>query len=203
MAFAYEQKPLVGIVYNPFTQHLYTAIKGQGAYLTAPKIPSSFPAEGQKVESTYEKRKLPLLSPPQPLPALSSAIVAVEYGNERHGNNWDCKISTFSALGRDKGIDGAMVQSVRSLGSAALNLCSVARGDIDIYWEGGCWAWDVAAGWVVLEEAGGMVVGGNKDEWTPQVDGRRYLALRAGAGKEIVEEFWTKIKGKLEYEDTD
>ncbi|KAL8867774.1 MAG: hypothetical protein Q9174_005444 [Haloplaca sp. 1 TL-2023] len=194
MAFAYQQKPLVGVVYNPFTQHLYTAIRGQGAYLTAPKIPSSFPTEGQKVDSLYEKRKLPLVSPPRPLPDLSSAIVAVEYGNERHGNNWDCKISTFSALGRDKSIDGAMVQSVRSLGSAALNLCSVARGDIDVYWEGGCWAWDVAAGWVVLEEAGGMVVGGNKDEWTPQVDGRRYLALRAGAGKEIVEEFWAKIK---------
>ncbi|KAL8957946.1 MAG: hypothetical protein Q9183_005937, partial [Haloplaca sp. 2 TL-2023] len=89
MAFAYQQKPLVGVVYNPFTQHLYTAIKGQGAHLAAPKIPSSFPTEGQKVESTYEKRKLPLVSPPRPLPDLSSAIVAVEYGNERHGNNWD------------------------------------------------------------------------------------------------------------------
>lgn len=191
------------MVYNPFTQHLYTAIKGQGAFLTAPKNPSSFPTEGQEVESVYERRKLPLRSPPPPLPDLSNALVAVEYGNERHGNNWDCKIGTFSALGGDQSINGAMVQSVRSLGSAALNMCSVARGDIDIYWEGGCWAWDVAAGWIVVEEAGGMVVGGNKGEWTPKVDGRRYLVLRAGAGKEVVQEFWSKIKGKLEYEDTD
>ncbi|KAL9592618.1 MAG: hypothetical protein Q9179_006533 [Wetmoreana sp. 5 TL-2023] len=203
LAFAHQQKPLVGVVYNPFTQHLYTAVKGQGAFLTAPKIPSSFPAAGQKVESTYEKRKLPLRSPPPPLPDLSNAIVAVEYGNERAGSNWDCKIGTFSALGRDKSIDGAMVQSVRSMGSAALNMCSVARGDIDLYWEGGCWAWDVAAGWVVVEEAGGMVVGGNKGEWTPKVDGRRYLVLRAGAGKEVVEEFWSKVNGELVYEDTD
>ncbi|KAI4252546.1 MAG: hypothetical protein LQ352_004240 [Teloschistes flavicans] len=194
LAFAHKQKPLVGVVYNPFTQHLYTAIKGQGAFLTAPKIPSSFPAPGQRVESIYERRKLPLRSPPPPLPDLSSALVAVEYGNERHGNNWDCKIGTFSALGRDKSIDGAMVQSIRSLGSAALNMCSVARGDLDVYWEGGCWPWDVAAGWVIVEESGGMVVGGSKGEWSPKVDGRRYLVLRAGAGREVVDEFWSKVK---------
>ncbi|KAL8752487.1 MAG: hypothetical protein Q9184_005721 [Pyrenodesmia sp. 2 TL-2023] len=203
LAFAHQQKPLVGVVYNPFTQHLYTAIQGQGAYLTAPKIPSSFPSEGEKVESTYERRRLPLRSPPPPLPDLSSAQIAVEYGNERNGDNWDTKINTFSALGRAKSLDGAMVQSVRSLGSAALNMCSVARGDIDVYWEGGCWAWDVAAGWVVVEEAGGLVVGGNRGEWAPKVDGRRYLVLRAGAGKELVEEFWGKIQGKLVYDDTD
>ncbi|KAL9010047.1 MAG: hypothetical protein Q9173_004979 [Seirophora scorigena] len=203
LAFAHKQKPLVGVVYNPFTQHLYTAIKGHGAYLTSPKIPSSFPDEDVKFESQYDKRRLPLRSPPASLLDLSHALVAVEYGNERHGNNWDCKISTFSALGRDKSIDGAMVQSVRSLGSAELNMCSVARGDIDVYWEGGCWAWDVAAGWVIVEEAGGMVVGGNKGEWTPKVDGRRYLVLRAGAGKAVVEEFWAKIQGKLIYKDTD
>ncbi|KAL8707683.1 MAG: hypothetical protein Q9220_007345 [cf. Caloplaca sp. 1 TL-2023] len=193
MAFVYDLKPVVGVVYNPFTQHLYTAIKGQGAFLTAPTIPSSFPTAGQQVKSTYEKRKLPLRSPPAPLPDLSHALVAVEYGNERNGNNWDCKTGTFSALGRDKSVDdGAMVQSVRSLGSAALNMCSVARGDLDVYWEGGCWAWDVAAGWVIVEEAGGMVVGGNRGEWKPKIDGRRYLVLRSGAGKRVVEEFWAK-----------
>ncbi|KAL8725245.1 MAG: hypothetical protein Q9166_007484 [cf. Caloplaca sp. 2 TL-2023] len=195
MAFVVGFKPVVGVVYNPFTQHLYTAIRGQGAFLTAPKIPSSFPSAGNKVESMYEKRKLPLRSPPAPLPDLSHALVAIEYGNERSGNNWECKIATFNALGRSKSENnGAMVQSVRSLGSAALNCCAVARGDVDVYWEGGCWAWDVAAGWIIVEEAGGMVVGGNKGEWMPKIDGRRYLVLRAGAGKEVVGEFWSKIQ---------
>lgn len=93
-----------------------------------------------------------------------------------------------------------MVHSLRSLGSAALNLCAVAAGGIDVYWEGGCWAWDVCAGWVVLEESGGKVVGGNKDEWTPEVDGRRYLAVRGGDGQEeLIKEFWNNIVGKLEY----
>ncbi|KAI4213193.1 MAG: hypothetical protein LQ351_004139 [Letrouitia transgressa] len=214
MAFAHKQRALVGVVYNPFTQHLYSAIRGHGAFFTAPSIPTSHPPTNissmsdadvgeYKVEATYERRKLPIQSPPPQLSNLSQAIVAVEWGNERSGPNWECKTATFAALAGDSSTNGAMVHSIRSLGSAALNLCAVARGDIDVYWEGGCWAWDWAAGWVILEEAGGTVVGGNKGEGEPKVDARRYLGLRAGAGKEIVEEFWSKIKGKLEYEDTD
>ena len=155
------------------------------------------------MESVYERRKLPLRSPAPPLQNLSHAIIAVEWGNERSGSNWECKTKTFEALAGDASTKGAMVHSLRSLGSAALNMCSVARGDVDLYWEGGCWAWDVAAGWVVVEEAGGTVVGGNKGEWKPKVDSRRYLALRAGAGTDVVNEFWGKVVARLEYEDTD
>lgn len=87
-----------------------------------------------------------------------------------------------------------MVHSIRSLGSAALNLCAVAAGFQDLYWEGGCWAWDVCAGWVILTEAGGMMVDGNPGNWEPEVEGRTYLAVRKGEGqKKIVEEFWSVI----------
>lgn len=34
---------------------------------------------------------------------------------------------------------GGMVHGVRSLGSATLDLCYVAMGGFDIWWEGGCW----------------------------------------------------------------
>jgi len=197
LAFAHNRKPLVGIVYNPFTQHLYSAIKGRGVFLTAPSIPTSHPAPGAKVESTYTKSRLPLRSPPPPLASLSQALVAIEWGNERSGSNFETKLSTFAALTSS---EGGMVHSLRSLGSAALNMCAVARGDLDIYWEGGCWAWDVAAGWVIVEEAGGMVVGGNQGEWEPEVDGRRYLVVRGGVGKGVVEQFWGFVKGKLVYE---
>lgn len=36
-----------------------------------------------------------------------------------------------------------MVHSLRSVGSAALNICFVASGSLDMYWEIGCWPWDV------------------------------------------------------------
>ncbi|KLU85939.1 hypothetical protein MAPG_04958 [Magnaporthiopsis poae ATCC 64411] len=44
---------------------------------------------------------------------------------------------------------GRMCHSLRSMGSAALNLCAVAAGQLDAYWEGGCYAWDVAPGWSI------------------------------------------------------
>lgn len=96
-----------------------------------------------------------------------------------------------------------MVHSARALGSAALNLCGVASGELDLYWEGGCWAWDVCAGWVILGEAGGMVVDGNSGVWEQRgvsVDHRRYLAVRGGEGQRgVVEEFWGMVVGEMDY----
>lgn len=186
LAFCFDQKPLVGIVYNPFTSNLYSAIKGHGSFLN-------------------QTTRLPLKRPsPEPLRGLRNALVAVEWGSDRGGNNWAVKLDTFKNLG---GEDGAMVHSMRSLGSAALNFCGVASGALDVYWEAGCWAWDVAAGWVILEEAGGLVADANPGGWEPRVDGRRYMAVRAlgkseegKSQREIVEEFWGNVAGRFEYE---
>lgn len=48
--------------------------------------------------------------------------------------------------------------SIRRLGSAALNLCYLACGRLDAYWASSVHAWDVAAGALILREAGGDVV---------------------------------------------
>ena len=92
-----------------------------------------------------------------------------------------------------------MVHGLRSFGSAALNLCGVASGGLDVYWEAGCWAWDVCAGWVILKETGGIMVDANPGNWEPKVEGRRYLAVRGGEGqKRVVEEFWGMVEGRFE-----
>jgi len=52
---------------------------------------------------------------------------------------------------------GGMVHGVRSLGSAALDMVYVATGAVDVFWEAGCWEWDIAAGTCILQEAGGFV----------------------------------------------
>ena len=49
----------------------------------------------------------------------------------------------------------ATTRGMRRLGSAALDLCYVASGRIDGYYERGIWPWDLAAGSVIVEEAGG------------------------------------------------
>lgn len=50
-----------------------------------------------------------------------------------------------------------LVRDIRRGGSAALDICSVAAGRIDAYYEFGVWPWDVAAGEVILIEAGGVI----------------------------------------------
>ena len=84
------------------------------------------------MQAQYVTKALPLRSPAPPLLGLSQALVAVEWGNERSGANWEAKPKTFSAL---EGEDGDMVHSLRSLGSAALNCCGIAAGFLDAYWE--------------------------------------------------------------------
>jgi len=50
-------------------------------------------------------------------------------------------------------------QSVRRMGSAALNLCYLAAGRFDAYWDTKTKIWDVAAGVLIAQEAGGIVTG--------------------------------------------
>jgi fructose-1,6-bisphosphatase/inositol monophosphatase family enzyme len=49
----------------------------------------------------------------------------------------------------------------RSLGSAAMNIASVASGGCDAYFEFGLHAWDMAAGDLIVREAGGAVIDTN------------------------------------------
>ncbi len=51
----------------------------------------------------------------------------------------------------------ALTQGVRRLGAAALDLCYVAAGRLDAFYERGLHAWDVAAGSLILVEAGGRI----------------------------------------------
>jgi myo-inositol-1(or 4)-monophosphatase len=63
-------------------------------------------------------------------------------------------------------------QAVRRDGSAALDLAYLACGRFDGFWEDGLNAWDVAAGMLLIEEAGGRVTdyrGSALDIYTPKV----------------------------------
>lgn len=196
LGLAVGRVPVVGVVYNPFQDLLFTGVKGRGSYMQRNASLEEGKGKGEKV-------RLPLGgASPQPLGDLSSALVSIEWGSQRDGENFRVKARTFEKLAAAKEGGGAMVGGMRSLGSAALNLCACAAGQLDLYWEGGCYAWDVAAGWCILEEAGGRMVSGNPGEWETALDSRVYLAVRgAPSGQEgIVEEFWRVIgEGRMEY----
>ena len=82
---------------------------------------------------------------------------------------------------------GKISQGVRRLGSAALDLCYVAAGRFDGFWELALKPWDVAAGGLICEEAGGCVtsVYGDGDYLSPP---QSVIACSPGIYERMLEE---------------
>ncbi|KAL6166530.1 hypothetical protein ACJQWK_07875 [Exserohilum turcicum] len=176
IAFLHNGKPLIGVIHAPFINQLFTSCAGRGAFLN-------------------ESMRLPLIQkpsvPPMPASAPAGCVFACEWGKDRRDfpdGNMYRKVESFLNMaaelgGRDG--KGGMVHGVRSLGSATLDLAYVAMGAVDIWWEGGCWEWDVAAGIAILQEANGLVTTANPPEdWAHapieevRLGSRLYLAIR-------------------------
>jgi myo-inositol-1(or 4)-monophosphatase len=68
-------------------------------------------------------------------------------------------------------------RGIRRDGSAALDLCYVASGRLDAYWESKLHAWDVAAGYLIVEEAGGRL--SDHSGSPPDASGREVVASNA------------------------
>ncbi|CRK16641.1 hypothetical protein BN1708_002898 [Verticillium longisporum] len=189
IGFALHGRPVIGVINAPFLHQLFTACRGRGAWLN-------------------DTQRLPLLRDPA-------------WGKDRRDTpdgNMHRKVESFMNMaaevgGRDG--KGAMVHGMRSLGSATLDLAYTAMGSFDIWWEGGCWEWDVAAGIAILEEAGGLVTTANPPDDAATVDipeaklgGRLYLAIRPAGpsdtetgrqGQErVVREVWRRVR-ELDY----
>ena len=74
-------------------------------------------------------------------------------------------------------------QAVRRSGSAALNFAYVAKGALDAFWATHIYPWDVAAGVLLVREAGGVVTardGGEFDLWNPNFLAAANVDLHAG-----------------------
>jgi len=74
--------------------------------------------------------------------------------------------------------------AVRRVGAAALDLCYVATGAFDGFWEYGLHPWDVAAGSLIVAEAGGRVTNADGSPFT--VDGRAIAASNGRIHGELV-----------------
>jgi len=86
---------------------------------------------------------------------LSEAVLAVGFAKSQESIDHCLKLYQ---------VYGNAARKLRAMGSAALDLAYVASGRFDAYIEQGVNLWDVAAGWVLVEEAGGvMEVEENKD----------------------------------------
>lgn len=77
-------------------------------------------------------------------------------------------------------------QAMRRTGSAAIDLCYVACGRLDGFWELGLHSWDIAAGALIVEEAGGRVT--NMDGTTLKLNGANILAANGKIHDEMLSE---------------
>ncbi|KAI6882542.1 hypothetical protein KC334_g16384, partial [Hortaea werneckii] len=205
IAFIVKGEPVVGVINAPFLNQTFSACRGKGAWLN-------------------NTQRLPLINnpiPPMPADAPKGCVFSCEWGKDRKDRpdgNLHRKIESFlNMAGEIGGRDGkgGMVHGVRSLGSATMDLAYVALGASDIWWEGGCWEWDVAAGVCIVKEAGGLVTTANPPEnpLTAKIEearlgSRLYLAIRpagdspsesAREGQErTVREVWRRVR-QLDY----
>ena len=101
-------------------------------------------------------------------------------------NAWDTPQDNFANFVKF----GKLSQGVRRLGSAALDLCYVAAGRLDGFWEMSLNPWDVAAGGLICEEAGAQVtnVRGERDYLSPP---QSVIAAAPGIHGRMLEELYT------------
>lgn len=133
---------VVGVVYDPFTDELWTAIRGQPARLN-----------GRVIRVSRRQR-------------LREAILALGFAKE--GHTLERMLPVFNSMIH-------RVRKIRVMGVAALALVYVASGRFDVYIEYGIKLWDIAAGGLILESAGG-------EFWRRAVDGRHTYRIIANNG---------------------
>ena len=134
IALAVNKRPLVGVVYNPVTKELFSAVEGGGAYITE----DGGPPTRIRPSSTEE---------------MTNAAICTEFGANRDPKTVEAKLAVMHAVLQTP------IQALRCLGSCALNMCYVAAGRLDAYYEWGMHPWDVAAAWIICSESGALVTG--------------------------------------------
>jgi len=131
-----DKKPYLAIVYNPILDELYEAKIGKGAYLNGKQLKVSDETELQKA-------------------LLATGFPYTSGSNEDDLNDVVKKIKDILPL----------CQDLRRLGSASIDLCLVARGTFEGYYEMNLKPWDVSAGVLILSEAGGKITNINGEEY--------------------------------------
>lgn len=124
IALAYNGELLLGVVYDPSSDEMFSAVKNEGAFLNGKPI--------------HVSNKT----------GLHTSVIATGFPSQM-----DARLAVYNGLG--KLIHEC--RTIRSLGSAARHLAYVGAGRLDGFWENGLKTWDVAAGVLIVQEAGGQV----------------------------------------------
>ena len=127
ISIGYEEENEIkcGVIFNPITNEMFCAEKGNGAYLNNTRIRVS------------KKKKI-------------QDALLVTGGPKQDSKIKDKIFSEYISVSN-------IVPNIRKFGSAALDMAYVACGRFDGYWQRELNYWDIAAGIVILKEAGGFI----------------------------------------------
>ncbi len=134
----YAGQPIGGVVHNAATGEVFSATRGGGAH-----------------------RRATPLAPPEPIAVSritdpARALIGSGFPFKNH-DEIPRYAAQFGAVTR-------ATAGIRRAGSAALDLCDVACGRFDAFWELNLSPWDLAAGLIIIREAGGITTTPDGDE---------------------------------------
>lgn len=126
-----QWRPVAGAVVNPVSGERFWARAGGGAHRQRGRLTANRLAVSTQSD-------------------LGLSLVGTGFGYAASTRAWQARVLA-PILPR--------VRDIRRFGSAALDLCRVAEGSLDAFYERGLNPWDLAAGWLLVTEAGGVVTG--------------------------------------------
>ena len=135
MALYEQDQPRLGVVYDPLRDECFTAVSGAGAFLL------------------HGEQRRPLRV--SQATTLVESLLGTGFPYDRHTSPADNMEQATAFLKRAQGL--------RRGGAAALDMAYVAAGRLDGYWEFKLSSWDIAAGVLLVQEAGGRVTQMNGD----------------------------------------
>jgi myo-inositol-1(or 4)-monophosphatase len=144
IALRHQGETVLGVVYIPVLEEMFSAIRGKGAYRNGKPIHVA--GKRQLIESVVAT-------------GFPYDIAANPINNLRYFNAIILK-----------------ARGVRRMGVAAYDLACVAAGAFDGYWELNLLPWDIAAGILLVEEAGGKVIHFRQDRGLSIIAGNAIIA---------------------------
>lgn len=185
LAFAVNSRVQVGLVLNPFTARLYSAVRGRGSFL------SLLDAElSQQIRTTK-------VSVGSSLPrsfTLKTEMVAVSSTSSDTASVSSGSVSQKLVLS----VIGGLSQNS---GSVALDLCDVASAISDLKCCSDYQIWQIAAAWLIVIEARGMILNRNASEVEgtdmlrePNLGLKEFIAVRPMMEREETETFLMDYK---------
>ena len=140
IALVSDDLPIVGVIADPIRNELFYSESGSGSFLSSLE------------DKSKDSRKLEVSQNIE----IGDCLISTGFPYQRDTALFENILNSFLILSKTS-------QSVRRTGSAALDLAYVASGRLDAYLVAGAKPWDLAAGILLVREAGGKILSLDSD----------------------------------------